>query len=637
MLARRAARAAQATTTEEAAHKPSVPAFTAAAAAALQQRKAAVSGSYFWKPSASSKAAVGASVKAAAVPLVGKWQGLQPVAVALQGNDSLVVAMASGELVLVDASSGAVVGNASYDPSLQLNGMAASRSAAYLLLIDDLYGEVHIDGMDVRSGQRISRATLSYPTLLGGVDPDGKQALTSAGGSRAVWLDTNTGARTQVLYNPAWTVSWLALNPANLDVWLVSSMTNDTGVVSTLYVLQAGSNSTRFSAQLTADILSLGSISVDPAGQFAYMLYVTVNNQSVEFIIEQFRCSDGQSVAKLLLPPSANPARFIAASSRSGMVYWINGGTLTLSSIDGSVSSIVQLGPPIANPSDVAVAPDGRVLVANNEPFRLTEFNSSGGLVESFPLVDEFADDCDVVPYVNVAVEPSGMVLMPICNSTILIFDRRAREVERLYTGNASVPRAVSAGPRGSILFSDDNHPRLLKQMARNGSVIATHTVPYSDSLLLTIHWDNRSQTAWVVDYQQRVVLQWPLDESTVPKVWNISAVYGQQLSLYSAVLDPVHQQLLVTAGSSDQSAAWVLWLDLQGRPLFNFSFPISPSLPFAIPTGVAVSPDGSRVYATDYVQSCVYVLDNTQQQQQPSVLQRLSRHRRSAATLASE
>jgi DNA-binding beta-propeller fold protein YncE len=215
---------------------------------------------------------------------------------------------------------------------------------------------------------------------------------------------------------------------------------------------------------------------------------------------------------------------------------------------------------------------------------------------------------------------------MPICNSTILLFDRRAREIARLYTGNGSVPRAVAAGPHGSILFSDDMDPSHLKQIARNGSIVRTWKSPLEHGLLLSVHYDNSTQTAWVVDYANAALLQWPLFHDAQVKVWNLTAIYGQLIAPWAAVVDPLHKQLIVSAGTRSASAAWVLWLDLTGQPLYNFSFPLSPGLPFVLATGVALSPDSSRVYATDMIAGAVYVFDNEQRGGQLPSLQQVHR-----------
>ena len=641
VLARRAARAAEATLKaaptlpvqqpEDALGfdtplQPAVPttaAPTAAAPPLTSQRPIAGAGSSpFWTPSAARTAMVSSlnrgaggarsEVSAGAVYPTQTWQGLQVFTLALQGNDSLIAALASGSIIEVDAVSHSITANYSYDPSLAIGGLAASRTAAYLVLLDELYGNCYIDGVDVRSGERRSRVTLNYPTMLGGLDASGRTALTSAGGSAAVLYDTTSGARRGLLYDPAWTVLALALNPVNNEVWLASGSNGSFS----LQVLKAGSNATRASAPLPSTILALGSVSIDPEGANAYVLYVTLHNGSAQFIIEQFDAQSGQSVAQLVLPASAQPGQFIAAGAQPGSVYWVNGGVITLTTSQGS-SSAIQLGPYhiLSEPTDVAVTREGTVLVAENLPFQLLEFNSSGGLLQSYPSIDEFAAGCDFVPYVNVAVEEwSGHVLMPVCNATILVFDRSTREVTALSTGKGSVPRAVAAGPRGSILFTDDTHSTRLQQMARNGTLERTWTTPFNNSRLMTVHWDNSTHSAWATDMQNLLVLQWPILQSAPPKLWNLTAIYGRPLLPYSAVVDPVHQQLIVTAGSGDLSAAWVLWLSLQGqRPLANFSFPLSPFLPFVIPTGVAVSPDGSRVYATDAIAGAVYVFDNDQ------------------------
>ena len=574
--------------------------------------------SHFWVPSAPlaalpKRAAARSADFTGAVSPIATWQGLQAVAVAVQSNDSLIVALTTGAVLQVSPASHAIAANYSFDSALLLSGIAASRSAAYLLLLDELYGNVFIDGVNMRSGQRVSRVTLSYPTSLGGVDATGKTALTSAGGSAAVVYDTSTGKRLSLLYDPQWNAVTVALNPANGDVWIVTASTSSVSIA----VLAAGSNSTRFTVNLPSNLLDIGSLSIDPAGQSAFLLYAAVNNNQLQFIIAQFSADSGQSVGSRVLPPSAQPGRIIAAGARAGEVWWIDSGILTLSSAQGSSTIALGQYPAIASPSDVAVTAEGGVLVAENLPFRVVEFNATGGVVQSFPIVDELAI-CEQVPYMDIAVEASGNLLMPVCNSTILIFDRRTRAITRLYTGNGSLPRAVSEGPHGSILFTDDMDPSNLKQLARNGSIVRSWTSPLSGGQLLSAHYVNSTQEAWVVDNTASVVLQWPLFHDAPVKVWNLTAVYGRRVHPWAAVVDLVHGQLIVTAGSGDLSAAWVLWLDLSGRPQYNFSFPLSPALPFVIATGLALSPDCSRVYATDFIAGAVYVFDNEQRSRQP-------------------
>ena len=592
--------------------------------------------SYFWSPSSSrevqskqSSASPGVTATGAVYPSQ-TWQGLQPITLSLQSNESLIVALSTGEVLDVNPETHVISGNYSIDQSLSLGGLATSSSAAYLLLLDELYGNVYIDGVNIRTGDRISRVTLSYPFTLGGVDQSGKTAVTSAGGSAIVLLATTTGARRGFLYNATWNVVTLALNPANNDVLIVSSSTSSNGSTTFRLVgLAAGSNSTRFSTQLSSAILQIGSIAIDQEGRYAYVLYVAEGADRlgpVEFIIEVFSVSSGRSTTTLVLPDSAQPAQFITAGATAGTVYWIDGGVITRSSIQGRTTRL-PLGryPLITNPSDVAVTAEGAVLVAQNAPFQILEFNSTGGVVVTFPLVNELTSGCSAIPYLNIAVEASGNVLMPICNSTILVLNARGRVIERLSTGNGSLPRAVTAGPRGSILFTDDNNPTQIQQLARNGTIERHWTAPFPDTQLLTVHWDNSTQDAWAVDATNSVLFQWPILQPTSPKVWNLTAMYGRPISPYSVAVDSVHKQLIVTAGSGDLSAAWVLWLDLAGgQPVANFTFPVDPAFNAVIPTGVAVSRDGSRVYATDYVAGAVYVFNTDQRKSQEPLLERV-------------
>ena len=605
VIARRQAREAAQSATVSGAGAPRL--FT-------HQRPTVARSSTAWPtaPRTAAKSAAAASVvNAGSVQPAQVWQGLQPTGVAFQSNDTIFVALASGTIIEVNPETQVIGRNYTYDSALQLSGLASSRNDAYLLLLDQLYGNVYIDRVNVRDGRHISRITLGYPTNLGGVDAKGTTVLTSALGSAAVLFDVTSGARRSLLFNASWQLAAAALNPANMDVWLVNNVNGSLSIV----VLAGGSNSTRFTVPLSADVAVIGSVSIDMSGQDAYVLYVSLHNTTVTFVIEQFSATDGRSVRKMVLPSNAQPMQFIAAGGRSGEVYWINGAVVTVTSGEGRASTLM-LGkyPSISSPSDVAVTASGNVLVAQNLPFQIVEFNATGGVVEAFPLVDEFAS-CQEVPFVNVAVDAYDNVLMPICNSTILVFDRRARVAERLYTGNHSVPRAVAAGPRGSILFTDDNDATRMKQIARNGSIERTWTSPFNTSLLLTVHWDNASQSAWAVDLVNGLVLQWPIAEPSPAKAWNLTAIYGRGMRPWAAVVDRVHQQLIVTADSTDDPlSAWVLWLSLGSQqPLYNFSFPVNAEIPEAAATGVAVSSDGSRVYATDMIAGAVYVFNTDQ------------------------
>jgi hypothetical protein len=306
----------------------------------MPQRTASAGTSYFWSPSASRAAfPQPTTVGAGDVQPDQTWQGVQVISLAMQSNESLIGALSSGEVVEINPTTGVIVANySSPDSSLQLNGLAASRSAAYLLLLDELYGNVYIDGVNVRTGNRISRMTLGYPTNLGGVDPSGRTVLTSAGGSAAVLYDTTTGARRGLLYNPAWNVLGVGLNPANSEVWVISQ--SNTTV--SLFVLSAGSNSTRVTAQLPSTVAQVGSLSIDAAGQNAYVLYVTLQNNTVQFIIEHFNAQSGQSVRRHVLPSTAQPGQYIAAGTRPGEVYWSNAGIITVLSND--TSSTIPIG-----------------------------------------------------------------------------------------------------------------------------------------------------------------------------------------------------------------------------------------------------------------------------------------------------
>ena len=133
------------------------------------------------------------------------WQGIAPLAVVSLNNNTLVMVLETS-ILTVAVGSWAITGNCSIDPSLQLGSVSSSSSGSviYVTLLDELYGNVYLNGLDVTTCQTVSSASLKYPTNVLSIDGNGKTALTSAGGSAAVLMDTATGARRGYISNSSW-------------------------------------------------------------------------------------------------------------------------------------------------------------------------------------------------------------------------------------------------------------------------------------------------------------------------------------------------------------------------------------------------------------------------------------------------
>jgi len=380
-----------------------------------------------------------------------------------------------------------------------------------------------------------------------------------------------------------------------------------TGVNYSIAVLKPGSNSTVYSIPIP-QCLEFGVLTVDIKGAYAYSLYIGGNSSQPLVVIEQYDLS-AQRTSRTLTYPLAqySPAQTLAAGPQSGEVYWIDttsGNVVDVTGQGGMSTFHVGQYPTLSLPSDVAVTPRERnVLVACNMPFHVVELNATGQLVMSYPIIDEFSQ-CVLVPYLNVAVDVTGAVYMPICNGSILIWGPAMRLIGVIPVGNGSIPRAVAAGPFGSVFVTDDSNKREVVHLSRNGTILGSFQSPHSGSWLFDVDFDYRTDSIWVTDLALNSLFHWAVN-GTMLGVYNLTLNDAVPLLPYAIAIDHTHDRLIVSA-DTNVGEALVVWMDMEGHPLYNYTF----SVPVA--TGMTVTPDGNVVYATDMYRQAVLVFQQT-------------------------
>ena len=540
------------------------------------------------------------------------WEGVQFVSLSALGNDSLAVATQSS-ILQIDIDSYQVTANYSVSPDRELLDMAASNSNAYLRLLDPLYGINYIEGIDVSTGSSVSSVALKYETKLLAVNGDGSVALTSASlGKLLVLFDTATGARRAVISNESRTeVLAYTLNPASSDVWVVwAAQTGSSSYSQTIDVVSLDNSSTiRFSISLppitAPEHASAVAVTIDPRGEYAYV--TLLSGDGSQFSMLQYNAVTGAPMRKQSLPAGLQPSAAPVAGGRPGSVYYLSANLIALATDDGITSTALGKYPYMSQPIDVAVAANGDVLVAQNYPSQVMRLNQHGQLLTTFPVINEYSL-CDAPPTYSVATDLEGRVYTPICNSTILVYSSLGQSIAAVYTGNNTIPRSVAPGPSGTLFYLDSNQPGHVQQIARNGSLLQSWTSPLSTSQLLFIKYDCSSSLLYASDYAGGVVLLWAVnDTSSTAAVVDVSKALGQPASPWGLAVDSARAQLLVTVSSG--ASDYLLWIDIgSGRLSSNFTFPSGGGA-----TGVDVSADGSRVYATDARYNRLYVFEQAE------------------------
>ena len=524
------------------------------------------------------------------------WQGLNPLAIGAIDQRMVAVALLTSHLLL-DTRSLSVMSTCPIDPSLQLAGFAASNPSLVLLLIDRPQGIAYLNGVDPRTCTTTTTTTLPYNTTLLAVNSKGRTALTSDGSTRAVLVDTSSGRQVAVYANSTWSgVVGGAINPASGDVWVA-------WVVQTHAAVRAGidvysGTSVHFAWQLPSSmpVGTVLSVAIDAAGQYAYVLYAT-QASGVRWFIQQVDASNGSSVSTWTLHAELPPTTDITASSRWGEVLYMSNSQLVVVS-SGSMTSSQVGNPPIPFPSDVAVTSDGHVLVAEDRDSQIEVLNVWGQVMSRYPPV---VVDCDVsAPLLTVAVDSDDNVYMPLCNSTVLIFDSDANVVAQVPTGSHSIPRSVSPGPGQTVFFTDDSNPHQVTQVDRDGNVVDTFTTANTD-WLFTVKYDRRSQSVWATDMLNGQILVWAVNGTKEPTKWDINALTGQTAAVYSLAIDHGHQQVVASVIFETEFA--LLWFDMNGA-LLSKNYTTTAGMVL----GVAVSSEGSRVYGADFYNDAVLV-----------------------------
>ena len=525
------------------------------------------------------------------------WAGLAPLAIGFVGNDTLVVALEASILTLSYPSL-QVMGNCSIDAAFSLSGFASTGSYVSVLLIDELYGTVQLNGLNPMNCMTVSSTELKYPTNLLGINAQGKLALTSTGGSLAVLFDTSSGERRSVLSNSSWAVTGGAINSVNGDVWVAWGAIVGRRLISAVDVFQGTTKRFTFSLPGTYAEAIIESVAIDASGTYAYVFYVALTQTSIVFIIEQVKADSGESVNSWTLPDALPPTTTPTVSGRDGEVYYMSLNQLVVLTASGVTTAQLGQYPFIPNPSDVAVTRDGDILVALTEADQIIKLNTSGQIVFEFPAA---MPECELEPFLDVTVDYEGNVYQPLCNSTVLIYDRDGNLVTQVYTGANTIPRSVAAGPRSTLFFTDDSNQKQVTHIERDGTVINKFTTA-SATWLFTVKYNWRADSIYVTDILGGKIYQWAINSTGAPtSTLDVTAAAGQAAQVYSLALDHTNDQMIVSAEMEMGGA--LLWFDMDGNLLGkNYTFVEAEA------TGVAVSMDGSRVYANDLFNSAIYV-----------------------------
>ena len=598
VLARRAAQAAAA----PAAASSAAPRFfnkQPAQPATFESLRAAYNMSSRWS-------ALRAKLAAGGVQPDETWQGLQPLAIGFTDEKTLVVALASS-IVTLSYPELTVLNNCTIDASVQLSGFATSGSTVTALLIDPLYGNVYLTSYDPLTCSTTSSATIKYPTNLLAVDRSAKLAMTSTGGQLAVLSSLQSGERQLVLSNSSW-AGVVAGALANSQAW-VGYVTLDAqqrvkGHVA-VYTPELA-----FTVELPSRFQQsiVEGISLDAEGKYAYVFYLGLTRQAEELGIGQYSTADGSLVAELSLSleeliPSTAPI----AGANAGEVVYMSGNQLVTLSANGTTAVEVGKYPLLAFPSDVAVTMDGDVLVALTAAMQIVKLNSSGQIVYEY---DAQMPDCSQEPFLDVAAGRGGEVLMPLCNGTVVIFGRDGAVAASVNTGDSTLPRGIAAGPRDTFFFTDDNNKAEVTHMTRDGTVARTFTAAAAQ-WLFSVKYSLRDDTVYATDVLGGFIYGWAVNATGEPTLkLDVSAATGVPMTeVYSLAIDHAHSQMVVS--TITQSGSALVWFDIATqRPAGkNYSFVGGEA------TGVAVSMDGSRVYANDLFNSAVYVFHQDAQQ----------------------
>ena len=534
------------------------------------------------------------------------WQGLLPLAIAFVGNDTIAVGLPTS-IVSLSYPALTITSNCSIDPALTFSGMVASGSSLSVLLIDYLYGGVYIKGLELSTCAYTYSDSIKYPTTLLAVDNDGGLVLTSAGGQEVVWFDTKSGERADFIANTTWTaVTAGAINSVASTVWaawVVVAGRSLTSGVAVYYKEQLSFEvpiTGSYAAAVVLDVL------VDSAGQYAYFLYEGITEMNtLELGVQLVDATSGKVLGQWIIPNELAPSTLITISGRPAEVYYMSDNLLVVLNKNGATSTAVGQYPYIPFVSDVAVAADGTVLVASVIDDQIFALNPTGQLVLSYPQIPT-PQTCTLIPLLDIAVDYEGNAYQPICNGTIFVFDTAGNTVALVNTGSGSIPRSVAPGPGGTIFFTDDNNKQQVTQIKRDGSVVRTFSTT-GTGWLFSVKFIWSAQSIAVTDLLKGQVLIWGVNSTDDPEVLDVNEAIGEAVEVYSLAVDRAHQQAVVSVIAQDSSS--LLWFDndgdLTGK---NYTFVQS----FA--TGVAVTYDGTRVYANDLFNSAIYVFHQDDQ-----------------------
>jgi uncharacterized protein (TIGR03663 family) len=282
----------------------------------------------------------------------------------------------------------------------------------------------------------------------------------------------------------------------------------------------------------------------------------------------------------------------------------------------GAVYGRGQDGTPLlAQPKDIAVAPDGRVYVVESAASRVTVFNPDGSISATWGRPG--SGDGEFQEPWGIAVAPSGEVYVAdTWNHRIEKFDASGQFLKRwgdladakgsvdARTGSFWGPRDIALGPDGLLYVTDTGNKRIqvfdtegnfVRAFGGEGSEPGRFREPVGlaldgQTLLVADTWNKRVQR---LDLNGRPLAQYPMLE------WE-----GQSVSNKPYLASFGDGRIVVSAPDRGLLVA----LSPDGQQISTVQPDGESTTGAGLPTGVAVGPDG-QVYAADSKSGQVYRL----------------------------
>ena len=414
------------------------------------------------------------------------------------------------------------------------------------------------------------------------------------------------------------------LNPVTGDVWVFDRLASAVYGISSTNQLFATVSLAR-----TSFANFIGFVGSND-GFFAYLAFITDLSLTPNCTLLQLDIASnstrrgavlsnvtlaGATYSPLSFAPTNAPGQLYIANSLNNTVDLLtnNGTTLAYHYTFGTHSVLYY-------PTDVAAHGD-RVYVASNYPQGFTALSVAGELVGAVQLDD--VSGCPNDRYQNVAVTGRGSVLLPLCNGTLLEYNARLELVRSIQLDGRVLPQAIavatSTSNATSVWLTDDNNPAVISRYnLHTGKVEATlHGASNSAFVSLAIDHIHNNGSLWAADSNTSAIYHWSTTDGRLLSVWNLSQPTATVLILGLAI-DTAHRWVVVAQQWTDHArrevqASYVVWLDMtSGVVVRNYTFSAEADEQVS---GVGVSADGGRMYATSMNSGSVLVFDQTSEE----------------------